>query len=81
LVRALELAQTRGARIAGIVGRDGGATRQLAHACVVVPAPAPERVTPLTEAFQVVLMHALVSHPELQLLPAKWETQNGREAP
>ena len=81
LVRALALAQTRGARIAAIVGRDGGATRQQAHACVVVPAPAPERVTPLTEAFQAVLMHALVSHPELQLLPAKWETQNGREAP
>ena len=78
LVKALELAQARGARIAGIVGRDGGATRQLAHACVVVPTPVAERVTPHSEAFQAVIAHLLVSHPQLQLIAAKWESQTVR---
>ena len=73
LVLALELAQARGARIAGIVGRDGGYTRQVAHACIVIPSPAAERVTPHTEAFQAVLAHLLVSHPKLQRSKAKWE--------
>lgn len=75
LVRALELGRHSGARIAGIVGRDGGHTRQLAHACVTVPVLVAERVTPHVEAFQAVLMHLMVSHPALQSAPAKWESQ------
>jgi D-sedoheptulose 7-phosphate isomerase len=73
LVSALELAQTRGARIAGIVGRDGGATRKLAHACVLVPVVSPERITAHTEAFQAVISHLLVTHPALQIAGTKWE--------
>lgn len=73
LCRALELGSEVGARIAGVVGRDGGHTGRVAHACVVVPALVPERVTPHVEAYQGVLMHLLVSHPLLQRAPAKWE--------
>jgi D-sedoheptulose 7-phosphate isomerase len=73
LVRALELGAEVGARIAGVVGRDGGYTARVAHACVVVPTLTPERVTPHVEAFQGVLMHLFVSHPRLQRLTAKWE--------
>lgn len=75
LVAALELGQARGARLAGIVGRDGGATRKLAHACVLVPGVSAERVTAHAEAFQGVLAHLLVSHPDLQLTATKWEAQ------
>jgi D-sedoheptulose 7-phosphate isomerase len=77
LVAALELGRARSARIAGIVGRDGGQTRRLAHSCVVVPTVAIERVTPHTEAFQAVIGHLLVSHPALQRAPAKWESAVG----
>jgi D-sedoheptulose 7-phosphate isomerase len=73
LVAALELGRARAARLAGIVGRDGGQTRRLAHVCVLVPSVAAERVTPHTEAFQAVLGHLLVSHPALQRSSAKWE--------
>jgi D-sedoheptulose 7-phosphate isomerase len=76
LVSALELAQKRGARIAGIVGRDGGATRKLAHACVVVPAVSPDRITAHTEAFQAVVSHLLVTHPALQIAGTKWESSS-----
>jgi D-sedoheptulose 7-phosphate isomerase len=74
LVRALDLAREAGARIFGVVGRDGGYTLQVAEACVVVPTESAERVTPHTEGLCAVVWHLLVSHPELQRSPAKWES-------
>ncbi len=74
LVRALQLAQERGAAIGGVVGRDGGYTARVAQACVVVPTVNPAAVTPHTEAFQAVVWHLLVSHPALQSRGMKWET-------
>jgi D-sedoheptulose 7-phosphate isomerase len=74
IVRALEYAKTVGAKIAGIVGRDGGFTARVADACVVIPTVSPEHVTPHSEAFQAVIWHLLVSHPALKLAPAKWES-------
>jgi D-sedoheptulose 7-phosphate isomerase len=74
LVRALDAARAAGARIGGIVGRDGGYTARVADACVVVPTVDPATVTPHTEAFQAVLWHLLVSHPRLQAAPMKWES-------
>ena len=74
LVRALELTKLVGARICGIVGRDGGFTRQVADVCVVVPTVNPATVTAHTEAFQAVVWHLLVSHPRLQTASTKWES-------
>ncbi|HTA92751.1 MAG TPA: SIS domain-containing protein [Polyangiaceae bacterium] len=75
LVRALEFGQRVGARIAGIVGRDGGYTARVAHACVLIPTVNPAAVTPHSEAFQAVIWHFLVSHPDLQQNGMKWESQ------
>jgi D-sedoheptulose 7-phosphate isomerase len=74
LVHALELAQQVGARIYGIVGRDGGFTKRVAAACVVVPVVSAERITPHTEGFCAVIWHLLVSHPELKRSATKWES-------
>jgi D-sedoheptulose 7-phosphate isomerase len=74
LVRSLELAREVGAKIFGIVGRDGGFTKQVADACVVIPTVAAERITPHTEGFCAVVWHLLVSHPALQQKPTKWES-------
>lgn len=74
LVRALDYAQSVGATIAGVVGRDGGYTARVADACVIVPTVNPETVTPHTEAFQAVVWHLLVCHPALQAAPMKWES-------
>lgn len=74
LVRSLELAREVGARVYGIVGRDGGFTRQVADACVVIPTVAAERITPHTEGFCAVIWHLLVSHPALQQKATKWES-------
>ena len=74
LVLALRYAREVGARIVGVVGRDGGYTAQVADACVIVPTMNPETVTPHTEAFQAVVWHLLVSHPTLKGAQTKWES-------
>jgi D-sedoheptulose 7-phosphate isomerase len=74
LVCALEQATKVGARICGIVGRDGGYTAQVADVCVLVPTIEAATVTPLAEAFQAVVWHLVVSHPAVQVKPAKWES-------
>ena len=74
LVRALEYAQSVGAKIAGIVGRNGGFTAKVADACVVVPTVDAARVTAHTEGFQAVVWHCIVAHPDLQAAPMKWES-------
>ena len=74
IVRALETASEAGAHIFGIVGRNGGFTRQIAEECIVIPALAPDRITPHTEGLCAVLWHLLVSHPLLQRNATKWES-------
>jgi D-sedoheptulose 7-phosphate isomerase len=74
LVKSLELARDVGAKVFGIVGRDGGYTKQVADACVVIPTVAADRTTPHTEGFCAVVWHLLVSHPRLQKMATKWES-------
>ena len=74
LVLALQLAKEVGAKIVGIVGRDGGYTAQMADACVVIPTVNPEHITPHTEAFHSVIHHLLVTHPRLKAMQTKWES-------
>ena len=74
LVYALKLAREVGASIVGVVGRDGGYTRQVADACVLVPTVNDANITPHAEAFQAVIWHLLVSHPRLKQVQTKWES-------
>jgi D-sedoheptulose 7-phosphate isomerase len=72
LIEAIDLAKEVGARVTGIVGRDGGYTAQNADVCLVVPTVNPSSVTPHSESFQTVLWHLMVSHPKLKSNPTKW---------
>ena len=72
IVEALKEAKVRGMRILGIVGRDGGYTKQVGNTVVVIPTIHDSRVTPHAEAFQAVVWHCLVSHPKLQKNATKW---------
>lgn len=74
LVRAIDRARDAGARIFGIVGKDGGYTRQVADECVLVPVVSAERITPHTEGLAAVIWHCLVSHPALKAAQTKWES-------
>lgn len=74
LVRALQYAKEAGAKILGIVGRDGGYTAQVADGCVIIPTVNTTSITPHTEAFQAVVWHLIVSHPKLKAAEMKWES-------
>ena len=73
IVAALKYAKSVGASVTGVVGRDGGYTRGVADACVVIPTISDDTVTPHTEAFQAVVWHLIVSHPDLKANEMKWE--------
>src|ERR1700740_1137643 len=74
LVAALQYAKTVGARIIGIVGRDGGHTAKVADVCILIPSVNPDHITPHAEAFQAVVWHLLVSHPAVKQQQTKWES-------
>lgn len=74
LVEALKFGKTIGAKVVGVVGRDGGYTAKVADACVIVPTVNAENITPHSEAFQGVVWHLLVSHPKLKANQTKWES-------
>jgi D-sedoheptulose 7-phosphate isomerase len=74
LVKAIQHAQNVGAKVVGVVGRDGGYTATAADACVIIPTVNPETITPHAEAFQAVVWHLLVSHPLLKVAETKWES-------
>jgi D-sedoheptulose 7-phosphate isomerase len=73
LVRALEYAKAMGAKIVGVVGRDGGYTAKVGDAVCIIPTVNPDAVTPHSEAFQAIIWHLLVSHPALKARQTKWE--------
>ena len=74
LVAALKFAKKIGAKIIGVVGRDGGYTATVADACIIIPTVNPVHVTPHAEAFQAVVWHLLVSHPAVKVEQTKWES-------
>ena len=74
LVLALKCAKEVGAKIMGVVGRDGGYTARVGDAVVIIPTVDQETVTPHTESFQAVLWHLIVSHPKFQSQKGKWES-------
>jgi D-sedoheptulose 7-phosphate isomerase len=74
LVRAIDEARRVGAGVYGIVGKDGGATKEAADACVVIPVVSADRITPHTEGLCAVVWHLLVSHPALKAAQTKWES-------
>jgi D-sedoheptulose 7-phosphate isomerase len=80
LVSALRFAKQAGAKICGVVGRDGGFTAKLSDACVIVPTVNPETITPHAESFQALVWHLLVSHPKLKASEMKWESVNPAHA-
>lgn len=72
IVAGLKEAKARGLKVFGVVGRDGGYTKKVGDCVIVVPTVEASRVTPHTEAFQAVVWHCIVSHPDLQQKATKW---------
>ena len=75
LVKAIKYGKTIGAKVTGVIGRDGGYTAKVADVCLIVPTVNTETITPHSEAFQAVIWHLLVSHPNLKIHQTKWESE------
>jgi D-sedoheptulose 7-phosphate isomerase len=74
LVKAVEYGKKIGCKILGIVGPRGGYTYQVADACVKIPVQHTSLITPLSESFQAIIWHLIVSHPKLKVFETKWES-------
>ncbi len=60
LIQAMKLAKDRKAKIIGFSGFDGGAMKQMADVCLIVPVNMEPYGTPVVEAFHVVLHHGII---------------------
>jgi D-sedoheptulose 7-phosphate isomerase len=69
---AIDVARKSGAAVIGIVGKSDGLVAKAGDCVVVLPDGDPRLITPLAEAFQAVVWHALVSDPELQIRETAW---------
>ncbi len=72
LIKPIMYAKKIGAKVFGVVGRDGGFTKQKGNNVILIPNVDKKLVTPFTEAFQAVVWHCIVSHPLLQSKKTKW---------
>ena len=72
IINAIKYAKKQNTKIVGIVGRSDGFTRKNANISVLVPTVNKNLITPLTESFQAIIWHCLVSHPLLQKNKTKW---------
>jgi len=72
LIKAIDLAKEVGAKVFGIVGRDGGYTKKMGDEVVLIPTVDENLVTPLSESFQAVVWHSIVSNPVIQIQATKW---------
>ena len=74
LIHAIDVAKKEGAKVLGIIGRDGGYTGTVADACVIIPTQSPDTITPHAEAWQAVVWHMLVTDPRIMAMSNKWES-------
>lgn len=72
LINAMKLAKERDCRILSIVGKPDGYAAKNSHCKIIVPIIDQGRITPHSEAFQAVVWHCAVSHPNLQVNATKW---------
>ncbi len=61
IVAALKLAKEKDAKVMSIVSRDGGYSKQVSDACVLIPVVDDKRITPHAEGFQGIIWHLMVN--------------------
>ena len=74
LIHALDYSKEKGTKIVGVVGKDGGYTAKIADYCLIIPVVNYDSITPHSEAFQAVIWHLIVSHPDIKANEMKWES-------
>ena len=72
LINAVKEARNRKMEVYSIVGMAEGYAAKNSDISVVIPVINQKLVTPISEAFQAVIWHCIVSHPDLAVNSTKW---------
>ena len=72
LITAVDYAKSVKAQVFGVIGKKDGYVNLKGDLVIVIPEVNLKKVTPLSEAYQAVVWHCLVSNPILQTKKNKW---------
>ncbi len=72
IINLIKSANKIGMKVFGIVGKEDGYTAKNSDLVICIPEVNKNRVTPISESFQAIVWHCLVSHPDLQIYDTKW---------
>ena len=74
LVKAIKLGKKRKSTILSVVGKSDGFAAKNSDVSIIIPVENKKLLTPFAEAYQAVIWHLLVSHPELKKNETMWES-------
>jgi D-sedoheptulose 7-phosphate isomerase len=77
IVKSIDFAIKKDAKICGIVGKDGGYTLKNSKNVILIPTLDEGLITPICESMQAVIWHLIVSHPDIKVNQTKWENSDG----
>ena len=72
LIECIKFAKRKRGKIISIVGKNDGYAAKYSDACIIIPNVSKKYITPLTEGFQAIIWHLLVSHSSIQKNKTKW---------
>ena len=72
IIKAIKFAKNKKSKIVCVVGRSDGYAYKNSDINIQVKVNQKKLVTPVSETFQVLFWHLLVSHPRLQINKTKW---------
>ena len=72
MILAVDLANKIGAKIFGIIGKDGGYVKKHGTSIINIPTIDENLITPLSESYQGIVWHCIVSNPKIQINSTKW---------
>ena len=79
LIKAINLAKKRKSKVLSIVGKKDGYAAKNSNISLVIPVKNSKLLTPFSEAYQAVVWHLLVSHPNLKEKETMWESVVGKK--
>ena len=72
LVKCIQYAIKKKAKILSIVGKNNGFAFKHSNISLLIKISEDKLITPISESYQSVIWHCLVSHPELQVNKTVW---------
>ena len=72
IINAIKLAKKNKTKVFSIVAREDGYAAQNSDISIILNISNKKFVTPISESFQAIIWHSLVTHPKLKIQKTKW---------